>query len=124
MNVPSDSLIASLEQMRISLNHMVAEIKGSADAIANSAGEIAEGNIDLSRRTEGQAASLEETAASMEEITSTIGNNSNNALQGQVVAEEALRSSNSGGEVVQRVLAAMNKVSDGSKRMTEVIRHD
>lgn len=121
VNVPSDSLIASLEQMRISLNHMVAEIKGSADAIANSAGEIAEGNIDLSRRTEGQAASLEETAASMEEITSTIGNNSNNALQGQVVAEEALRNSNSGGEVVQRVLAAMNKVSDGSKRMTEVI---
>jgi methyl-accepting chemotaxis protein len=117
----NDSLIASLEQMRVSLNRMVAEIKGSADTIAHAAAEIADGNSDLSRRTEEQASSLEETAASMEEITSTIGNNSNNAAQGQGVAESALQMATTGGDVVQRVIAAMDKVSDGSTRMTEVI---
>jgi methyl-accepting chemotaxis protein len=120
-NMASDSLIASLEQMRVNLNRMVAEIKGSADAIANAATEIAEGNSDLSRRTEAQASSLEETAASMEEITSTIGNNSDNAIQGQRLAETALQSAAEGGEVVERVISAMNKVSAGSTRMTEVI---
>ncbi|WP_229257919.1 methyl-accepting chemotaxis protein [Duganella margarita] len=117
----NDSLIASLEQMRVSLNRMVAEIKGSADTIAHAAAEIADGNSDLSRRTEEQASSLEETAASMEEITSTIGNNTNNAAQGQGEAESALQMATTGGDVVQRVIAAMDKVSDGSTRMTEVI---
>ena len=117
----SDSLIASLEQMRVNLNRMVVEIQGSADTIAHAAAEIADGNSDLSRRTEEQASSLEETAASMEEITSTIGNNSNNAAQGQGVAESALRMASAGSVVVQRVIAAMDKVSDGSTRMTEVI---
>lgn len=116
-----DSLITALEQMRVSLNHMVADIKGSADAIANAASEIAEGNSDLSRRTEEQASSLEETAASMEEITATIGNNSQNSMQGQGLAENALQSAIAGGAVVERVISAMDKVSDGSARMTEVI---
>lgn len=116
-----DSLIATLEEMRVKLNQMVSDIKGSADAIANAAGEIAVGNSDLSRRTEEQASSLEETAASMEEITSTIGNNSENARQGQLVSERASQTASSGSAVVQSVVAAMEKVSHGSKRMTEVI---
>ncbi|MYM72090.1 hypothetical protein GTP56_07755 [Duganella sp. FT134W] len=57
----------------------------------------------------------------MEEITSTIGNNTNNAAQGQGEAESALQMATTGGDVVQRVIAAMDKVSDGSTRMTEVI---
>ncbi|MRW91997.1 methyl-accepting chemotaxis protein [Duganella sp. FT80W] len=116
-----DSLMVSLEQMRSSLSRVVAQIQGAADAIANAAGEIAEGNSDLSRRTEAQASSLEETAASMEQITSTIGNNSDNALQGQNLAESALRRAAAGAQVVDRVTAAMDKVSAGSARMTEVI---
>jgi methyl-accepting chemotaxis protein len=120
-HLDKDSLIVALEQMRLSLNRMVAEIKGSADAIANAASEIAVGNSDLSRRTEEQASSLEETAASMEQITATIGNNSQNAVQGQGLAETALQSAAAGGEVVERVISAMDKVSDGSARMTEVI---
>ncbi|WP_267874398.1 methyl-accepting chemotaxis protein [Duganella lactea] len=120
-HLDQNSLVVSLEQMRVSLNRMVAEIQGSADAIANAAGEIAEGNSDLSRRTEEQASSLEETAASMEQITATIGNNSQNAVQGQDFAETALQTANAGGDVVERVISAMDKLSDGSTRMTEVI---
>ncbi|MGV7207848.1 methyl-accepting chemotaxis protein [Oxalobacteraceae bacterium A2-2] len=120
-HLPRDSLLASLEQMRVSLNSLVSEIQGSADAIASASGQIAEGNNDLSRRTESQASALEQTAASMEEITSTIGNNSDSAAHGQRLAETALHSAAAGGQVVARVMATMDQVSKSSTRMTEVI---
>jgi len=64
-------LLNSLKKMDGSLTNTVREIKTSTESIAVAAGEIAQGNQDLSKRTEMQASSLEETAASMEELTST-----------------------------------------------------
>ncbi|MEE7567136.1 methyl-accepting chemotaxis protein, partial [Xanthomonas sp. Kuri4-3] len=52
------------------LADIVARIQRASASIDGAANEIAVGNQDLSRRTEQQAASLEETAASMEELTS------------------------------------------------------
>ena len=49
--------MASLEAMRAQFNLIVVEIKASANMIASSAAEIADGNNDLSQRTEEQASS-------------------------------------------------------------------
>ncbi|MEJ1098689.1 MULTISPECIES: MCP four helix bundle domain-containing protein, partial [unclassified Pseudoxanthomonas] len=57
------------------LTDIVGRIQGASVSINTAAGEIASGNTDLSRRTEQQAANLEETAASMEELTSTVRQN-------------------------------------------------
>ncbi|RXQ98280.1 methyl-accepting chemotaxis protein, partial [Pseudoxanthomonas composti] len=54
------------------LGEIVRQIKEASVSINASSGEIVSGNDDLSRRTEQQAANLEETAASMEELTSTV----------------------------------------------------
>src|SRR5450830_1912573 len=80
-----DSLMASLEIMRGQLSQVVSGIKLSAESISVAAAEIARGNLDLSQRTEQQAASLEETASSMEELTSTVQQNSHNAMQGNTL---------------------------------------
>lgn len=47
------------------LNNMVDQIQTSSGSIVSAAAEIAQGNTDLSQRTEEQASSLEETASSM-----------------------------------------------------------
>ena len=60
------SLIHAMGRMRLALTDTVSQIKASADCVATATKEIAAGNINLSQRTEEQAASLEETAASME----------------------------------------------------------
>jgi methyl-accepting chemotaxis protein len=85
------------------------------------AGEIAQGNQDLSQRTEEQAASLQETAASMEELTSTVRNNTDNARQGSTLASAASATAASGGEVVQQVVATMQDISSSSTKVTEII---
>lgn len=61
------------------LQRLVSEIQYSGASINTAAKEISQGNADLSRRTEAQAASLEETASSMEELTSTVKQNAENA---------------------------------------------
>ncbi|BAN95751.1 methyl-accepting chemotaxis sensory transducer [Plautia stali symbiont] len=58
------AIAASLNHMQQALLGTINNVRDSADAIFGSA--IANGNNDLSARTEQQAASLEETAASME----------------------------------------------------------
>ncbi|WP_321818591.1 MULTISPECIES: methyl-accepting chemotaxis protein [unclassified Paraburkholderia] len=115
------SLMASLEAMRERLTSIVSGIKHSAESISVAAGEIAQGNLDLSQRTEEQAASLEQTAASMEELTSTVKANTDNARQGSTVATTASQTASAGGEVVQRVVSTMADISSSSSKVAEII---
>jgi methyl-accepting chemotaxis protein len=107
--------------MRRQLSGVVARIKTSAESISVAAGEIAQGNVDLSQRTEEQAASLEETAASMEELTSTVRLNTENALQASSLAASASDTAAEGGEVVDRVVSTMRDISDSSSKVAEII---
>jgi methyl-accepting chemotaxis protein len=45
------------------LKNLIGEIKATSEIVASAANEISSGNVDLSNRTEKQAASLQETAA-------------------------------------------------------------
>jgi len=115
------SLMASLDNMRAQLTSIVDGIKRSAESISTAAGQIAVGNLDLSRRTEEQAASLEETASSMEEITSTVEQNTQNAGQGNQLARAASLHAQKGGEVVERVVDTMKDISQSAYKITEII---
>ncbi|MDZ7583692.1 MAG: nitrate- and nitrite sensing domain-containing protein, partial [Thiobacillus sp.] len=55
-------LLAALKDMNESLAGIVSNVRQSSDSIAAGSAQIAAGNLDLSSRTEQQAASLEETA--------------------------------------------------------------
>ncbi|NIE62609.1 methyl-accepting chemotaxis protein [Burkholderia sp. Ax-1719] len=115
------SLMASLATMRVHLSSIVMDIKTSAESISLAAGEIAQGNLDLSQRTEEQAASLEETAASMEELTATVKANTDNARQGSTLAATASQTAAAGGDVVHRVIGTMGDISSSSTKVAEII---
>ncbi|WP_321889386.1 methyl-accepting chemotaxis protein [Paraburkholderia bannensis] len=115
------SLMASLETMRARLTRIVGDIKASAESISVAAGEIAQGNLDLSQRTEEQAASLEQTAASMEELTATVKANTDNARQGSTLAGTASQTASAGGDVVHRVVGTMQNISSSSSKVAEII---
>ncbi|WP_183730795.1 MULTISPECIES: methyl-accepting chemotaxis protein [Paraburkholderia] len=115
------SLMASLDTMRMHLSRIVTDIKTSAESISLAAGEIAQGNLDLSQRTEEQAASLEETAASMEELTATVKANTDSARQGSTLAASASQTATTGGDVVHRVIDTMEDISSSSSKVAEII---
>lgn len=53
------SLMAALARMQHSLSETVGGVRNYAESVAAASAEIAQGNADLSQRTEEQAASLE-----------------------------------------------------------------
>ncbi|MFM0239171.1 methyl-accepting chemotaxis protein [Paraburkholderia phytofirmans] len=115
------SLMASLKAMRDALSRVVAEVRENAEGVATASAQIAQGNLDLSSRTEEQAASLEETASSIEELTATVRHNTDNAKQAATLATTASGIAQQGGEVVGRVVDTMRDISGSSAKMSEII---
>lgn len=104
-----------------SLTTMLSEIRGAADMIFTASSEIAQGNADLSSRTEQQAANLEETASSMEELTSTVKLNADNAKQANVLAEQASTVAVDGGALIQQVVTTMNAINESARKISDII---
>ncbi|UKE49361.1 MCP four helix bundle domain-containing protein [Xanthomonas translucens] len=112
-----DDANATAEQLAA----IVGRIQTAAVSINASAGEIAAGNDDLSRRTEQQAANLEETAASMEELTSTVKQNAEHARQANQLAVGAAAVASQGGAVVGQVVTTMSGIETSSKKIADII---
>jgi methyl-accepting chemotaxis protein len=104
-----------------SLNNTMSEVRDSTYAIAGASGEIADGNLNLSRRTEAQAASLEETAGAIEELTSTVRQNAENARQANQLVLSASAQAEKGGQVVGEVVATMGSITDSSRKIADII---
>ncbi|WP_347557991.1 methyl-accepting chemotaxis protein [Robbsia sp. KACC 23696] len=114
-------LLLALKRMQDSLTTTVGAVRGNAEGVATASGQIAQGNTDLSQRTEEQAASLEQTAASMEELTATVRLNAENARQGNVLASSASEIALRGGEVVGQVIGTMTGIAESSAKVGEII---
>ncbi len=104
-----------------SLTKMLSDIRSAADMIFTASSEIAQGNADLSSRTEQQAANLEETASSMEELTSTVKLNADNAKQANVLAEQASSVAVDGGTLIQQVVTTMNAINESARKISDII---
>ncbi|MDR5824968.1 methyl-accepting chemotaxis protein [Caballeronia sp. LZ043] len=113
-------LLRALAEMNARLTETVSRVRESSGAVGGAAKELATGNTDLSQRTEEQAASLQETAASMEQLTSTVRQNADNAQQASSLASNASQIARKGSDVVGRVVATMNGISDSSDKIAEI----
>lgn len=96
-------------------------VKESAEAINTAAKEIAQGNVDLSRRTEDQAASLEKTASSMDQLSSTVKQNADNAKQANQLAIVASDVAVKGGAAVSDVVHTMADINASAKKIEDII---
>src|SRR6185436_6599427 len=86
------------------LASIVGRIKETSDMVNTASREIAQGNSDLSTRTEEQASALEETSASMQQMTATVGQNAQNAKKVNELAAQASGIAAKGGEVVREAV--------------------
>ncbi|MGA7811890.1 methyl-accepting chemotaxis protein [Caballeronia sp.] len=117
----TSDLLRALKHMNDRLVDIVGGVRSSSEAIGSATKQIAAGNIDLSSRTEQQAASLEETAASMEQLTSTVRHNAANARHASALAGSASDIAARGNEVVKRVVGTMDAISESSGRIADII---
>ncbi|KWB20512.1 chemotaxis protein [Burkholderia cepacia] len=123
VTAPNDrcSLLYSMKSMQANLSGAINGIKVSAHSIASAAAQISAGDLDLSRRTEMQAASLQETAASMAELSSRVGQNTDNVRQASQVAVQAVQVAERCNGVVAQVVDAMGSIDASSGRIAEIV---
>ncbi len=100
---------------------VLAQVRQSAEGVATASAEIAQGNNDLSARTESQASALEETAASMEQLGSTVRQNADSAREANQLAMNASTVAVQGGEVVGQVVETMKGIVDSSRKISDII---
>ena len=114
-------LMSSLELMQTNLATVVNNVRRGSESVSNASAEIAQGNSDLSARTEHQASALEQTAASMEELNSAVRNNADNARQANQLALTASNVAVQGGAVVGEVVETMKGINDASRKISDII---
>ena len=114
-------LLHALRDMNDGLGRMVEQIRTGAESIAVGANQVAAGNQQLSSRTEEHASSLEETASTLEEFTTTVKQNADHARSASQLAGSAAATAEKGGEVVNKVVATMQEVTQSSKRIGDIV---
>ena len=114
-------MLQALSDMMNNLQKVVTEVSAGARTVNDRSARLAAGHLDLSQRTEEQAATLEETASSMAELTSTVGRNADNARHASRLAAGASDVARKGGAVVGEVVATMTEISESSRKIADII---
>lgn len=110
----------ALAQLNVNLLSIVRDARQESEHMQVSTREIAQGNQDLSMRTEAQASNLEQTAAAMEEITGTVKHTAESARQATLLATQATQVAERSSEAVDGVAHTMQQIQVASGRISEI----
>ena len=114
-------ILRAVNQSGLNLRSLVDDVAEQVSGVLTASTEIAQGNSDLSARTEQAASNLEETAASMEQMTATVKNNADIARQAASLAAGASAAASKGGAVVGQVVGTMKDITNSSKKIADII---
>jgi aerotaxis receptor len=114
-------LLRALQQINVNMMAIIGDVRANVDAMGTATRDIAEGNLNLSSRTEAQASSLEETASSMEEFSSTVRQNADNARLASELVATTSQIAIKGGQSVADVRTTMGDISASANKIVEII---
>jgi methyl-accepting chemotaxis protein len=116
------------QQLKEDFDLAIERLGGVMRAVVETAGQIGQGaaginqqSIDLSQRTENQAATLEQTAAAMDEMTTNITRAAQSAVEVESVVRSAHSEASKSGVVVQDAVAAMQDIAKFSHDISTII---
>ena len=115
-------LLESFSNMREKLTEIISQVNSSSQKITYAAQELANGNADLSKRTESQAASLEETASSMEEMASTIKSSTSHSIEGNNMMKASMDSIRSAGAIIIETTKSIEEVNEDSEKIKNITK--
>ncbi|ASY64513.1 Methyl-accepting chemotaxis protein [Sinorhizobium sojae CCBAU 05684] len=120
--------VPSMELVRKDFNEALARLRRAmqtvgenASGIAGGAREIRSAADDLSKRTEQQAASVEETAAALDQITTTVTDTSRRAEDAGNLVAKTKEGAERSGLVVKSAINAMGQIEQSSREISNII---
>lgn len=115
------AVLRALSQMGVNMRATVFDVRDGVGMMQGATDDIATGTVDLSERTNHQAAQLETTAASMEEMTATVNQTADTSKQASQCAATAYAAATNGGKVISEVVATMQGITQSSKKIAEIV---
>ncbi|WP_292073013.1 methyl-accepting chemotaxis protein [Brevundimonas sp. UBA7534] len=103
------------------LGQTMGDIVDLVQAMRAGTAEVTTATDDLSRRTERQAASLEETAAPLDQITVTVKKTAEGAQSAAAITAEARSGAEAREQIIAETAAAMIEIETTSGRIGEII---
>jgi methyl-accepting chemotaxis protein len=120
-HVHPDAVLGRLQAMAAQLADIVGAIRRVSLEVGDASAQIAQGNDDLSRRTQVQAASLEQASLSMAQMTATVRQNAANADKADQLARDARAQAEQGGVVMGEANASMQAINASSQRIADIV---
>ncbi|MBH9551300.1 methyl-accepting chemotaxis protein [Inhella gelatinilytica] len=111
----------AIEDMRGELAEMVTQAREGADSVRTASTEIANGNMDLSQRTERAAAHVQQTSHAINELGGAVRHTAEGAATANQLARSAAGVAHQGGAVVGQVVETMDKISGSSRKIADII---
>ncbi len=118
----------SLDHLRHDFNNSLAGLEATIATIGNSvttiragSGELKMASDDLSRRTERQAATLEEAAAALGEMTGAVNGALARCETAVDVAADTLKGAHTSTDVVRNAIQAMERIESSSSKIRQII---
>lgn len=114
-------LCANFNGLSKAFETLIEQMQTSIAVVLEGADDLKSTSTDMSRRAEGQAATLEQSAAALEEISSAVNASAERAQKANEMADDNRHRAESGTEVMQRALSAMSNISKSSEEITNII---
>ena len=123
-----DTLPGAYATLRRDFNEAMDQLQGAMQRVTSSAGvinsasrEISVSADNLSRRTEQQAAGLEQAAASVDEIAKAGAKTADGTREAREIVDAAQSDAKASEEVVRRAVGAMGDIEKGAQQITQII---
>jgi len=104
-----------------SLHMLIHKVRHSASALNAASEEISASSVDLSRRTEASAQSLEQQASAMDTIGNTVRATAERASMAATFAQDNAHVAEGAGKVFEEVVSTMREIQTASAQIGDII---
>jgi len=109
------------EEEKNYLKNILNTVRDVSDELADLSGKMLDDNKNLSMRTAGQAAAIEEISAVIEETTASIQQNTSNTNDVEELAVKAAKIADDGVAMVEEAVKAINDINQSSKKIAGIL---
>jgi methyl-accepting chemotaxis protein len=116
-----EALRTNFNGAMVQLQATMKTVVGRTHGLRSGGAEITQASDDLAKRTEQQAASLEETAAALDQINATVKKTADGAIEARNVVAVAKADAEKSGAVVRSAVGAMTRIEESSGQIGKII---
>lgn len=113
-------LSRALETMASRWRDLVIDIRGSAEQVFTASHEIAQGSGELSRRTEAQAAYVQQVGELSATLQRTASSNSDDAMRADALSKQASQGAREAADMLDALRRSIEGLAVGANRIAEI----